>query len=97
MNAYIPTAGAVRTVTDMRERAVRLLREVKEQGPLYIFRRSKPEAVILSMEEYQKVLEVIDEHYLSFKAQEYEKIDPKNEEWLTLKEFVQSLNLKSSK
>lgn len=94
---YIPSPGKIRTITDMRERAVELIREAREKGPLYIFRHNKPQAVILDMEEYQKYLDLIDEYYLALKAKEFEEKDRQKEEWVTLSKLQEQLNIRPAR
>ena len=58
----IPTAQNVKTITDLRERALELLDQVKKSAePVYVFHRSKPKAVILSIEEFSKLKELIED------------------------------------
>lgn len=79
----MPSRDNVKTISDMRERAKELLREVqKVYGPLYILYRSKPQAVLLSLEEYQKLADLAEDYLDSLKAQEYERIDKKKVKWV---------------
>ena len=88
----IPTAKNVRTITDMRERALRLLREVKEvKGPLFIFHRSQPKAVLLGIEEYEKMRDWVEDYFDSLKAQEYEKIDKSKVKWISFEKLKSEL------
>lgn len=56
------TSQNIKTITDMRERAVKLLEEVKSLGVVYVFQHSDPKAVMLSMEQYQRILELLEDH-----------------------------------
>jgi len=58
----IPTSQNVRTISDMRENALQLLKDIQKTGPTYIFHRSKPRGVILSIEEFLKLQEVIEDY-----------------------------------
>lgn len=67
----------------MRENARKLLKEVQSSyGPLFILYRSKPQAVLLSLEEYQKLADLAEDYLDSLKAQEYEKKDKKKIKWI---------------
>lgn len=57
----LPTEDNISTVTDMRVDAIGLLKDVKIKGMKYIFQRSKPQAVMISMEEYKQQMEKIED------------------------------------
>ena len=70
----IPTAKNVKTITDLRERALELLDQVKKSAePVYVFHRSKPKAVILSIEEFSKLKELIEDLEDSILARKLER------------------------
>lgn len=78
----ILTNSNVKTISDMRENARELLKEVKKMyGPLFILYRSKPQAVLLNLEEYQKLADLAEDYLDSLKAQEFEKEDKKKIKW----------------
>lgn len=56
------TTQNIKTITDMRERAVKLLEDVKRLGVIYVFQHSDPKAVMLSMEHYQRIFELLEDH-----------------------------------
>lgn len=77
------TRNNVKTISDMRESARELLKEVQKiYGPLFILYRSKPQAVLLSLEEYQKLADLAEDYLDSLKATEFEKEDKKKIKWL---------------
>lgn len=83
----ILSSANVKTISDMRENARELLEQVqKAYGPLYILYRSKPQAVLLSLEEYQKLADLAEDYLDSLKAQEFEAQDKKKIKWLSLAE-----------
>lgn len=82
----IPSAKNIKTISDMRENARKLLKEVQTSyGPLFILYRSKPQAVLLSLEEYQKLADFAEDYLDSFKAQEFEAQDKKKIKWVPRK------------
>lgn len=84
----IPSAKNIKTISDMRENAKKLLREVQTSyGPLFILYRSKPQAVLLSLEEYQKLADLAEDYLDGLKAQEFEKKDKRKIKWLTHEEI----------
>ena len=52
----IPTTNNINTVTDLRVNTIALLDEVDKSGSKYIFQRSQPRAVLLSIMEYEKLI-----------------------------------------
>ena len=56
----IPTVKSVKTITDMREKALELLNFVEKEGLAYIFHRSKPKAVLLRLEDFIALNEILE-------------------------------------
>lgn len=83
----IPTVANVKTITDMRERTLKLLEEVKKgRGPFYIFHRSKPKAVLINIDEYQKIHDLLEDYFDSLRAKNYEKLNKRKIKWLSLED-----------
>ena len=60
----IPTSQNVKTITDMREDALKLLEEVDKKGLAYIFHRSRPRAVIMNIDDFvslQDAMELLED------------------------------------
>src|SRR3990172_3131434 len=56
------TKKNVRTITDMRERTSKLLKEVRSSGgPVYIFNRSDPQAVLLNVDEFKDLVDQLED------------------------------------
>ena len=58
----IPTQKNTKSVTDLREDTLNLLNDVRKFGHLYIFHRSSPKAVILSLDEFVKIQEMLEDY-----------------------------------
>lgn len=58
----IPTPQNVKTITDMREDALGLLNSVQKQGVTYIFHHSKPRAVLLNIDEFVRIQDIIEDY-----------------------------------
>lgn len=85
----IPSVGNIKTISDMRENAKKLLEETRASyGPLFILYRSKPQAVLLSLEQYQKLADFAEDYIDSIKAQEFEKDDKRKIKWSFHKDIV---------
>lgn len=87
----IPTDKNTKTITDLREKAVELLEQTKKSGPTFIFHRSKPKAVMLSIEEYSTLMEMLEDYFDSLKAQELEENPEKG--GVNLEQLAKKYNL----
>lgn len=67
----LPTEENIKTVTDLRENIVKILASFKKQrGPQFVFYKSKPKAVLLAIEEYQRLLELLEDYEDALEASE---------------------------
>lgn len=57
----------------MREDALGLLNLVKKNGVTYIFHRSQPKAVMLDIDEFEKLQEMLEDHQDELDAIKLEK------------------------
>lgn len=57
----IPTAENTKTLTDIRENTLQVLDEVNRQGFIYLFQRSDPRAVVMSIEKFRQVIEATED------------------------------------
>lgn len=69
----IPTPKNTKTVTDLREKAVEMLEQARKAGPTFILYRSKPKAVMLSIEEYSNMMEMLEDYFDAIRAKELEE------------------------
>ena len=74
----IPTTKNVKTVTDMREDAIGLLDMVNREGLAYIFHHSKPRAVVLSLDDFVSMQEMLED-YIDYKDTLKLKIENRGE------------------
>lgn len=58
----VPTPQNTKTVTDMREDAIGVLEAVKKLGLVYVFQHSSPKAVVLSVEEFKRIMDMIEDY-----------------------------------
>lgn len=87
----IPTDKNTKTITDLREKAIELLEQTKKSGPTFIFHHSKPKAVMLSIEEYSTLMEMLEDYFDSLKAQELEENPEKG--GISLEQLTKKYNL----
>ena len=69
----IPTSDNTKNITDLRENTLKLLKDVDRLGTVYIMQRSYPKAVILSIDEFQRMQELIEDHIDELDAEELSK------------------------
>lgn len=65
----IPTINNTKTVTDLRENTIDVLNDLKKVGQVYILHRSDPKAVLLSIAQFEKLYELIEDSYDEKEAQ----------------------------
>lgn len=53
----------------MREDAIGLLKDVQKMGLVYLFQHSDPKAVILSLESFQRLQDLIEDYQDSIEAE----------------------------
>ena len=58
----IPTSENTKNVTEMREKTLELLADVNKYGVIYIMQRSDPKAVMLSIDEFKRMYEMIEDY-----------------------------------
>ena len=58
----LPTSQNTKTITDLREDALGVLSDVDKLGLVYLFQHSDPRAVVLSLKEFTKLCELIEDH-----------------------------------
>ena len=83
----------VKTISDMRKNALGILKQTKSSGPLYLFYRSKPQAVFLSLVNYQRLKDIAEDYFDSLKAQEFEKEDKKKIKWTGHEQLKKELGI----
>ncbi len=70
----------ISTISDLRFKTKDVLKKVKD-NPVYLFHRSSPKGVILSMEKYKELMDNLEDYFLSLKVGEYELEDKKSVNW----------------
>lgn len=57
----IPTPQNTKTITDLREDALGVLSDVDKLGLVYLFQHSDPRAVMLSLREFARLRELLED------------------------------------
>jgi len=72
----LPLPKNTKTITDLREDALNILNQIDEQKLFYIFYRSKPKAVLIDINEFSNIQELLED-YLDTKKAELLKKEPR--------------------
>lgn len=80
------------TISQLRSNTNAVLQKAS-QAPLWLLRKSKPEAVLLSIEAYQRLVDMAEDQFLSDKAKEYEKEDKSKVEWVSHDQVKKEYNV----
>lgn len=80
----------ISTISDLRFKTEEVLTKA-DMAPLFLFNRSTPRAVILSIEEFNNISEQLEDYYLSIRAKEYEKEDKTKIDWVEQNEVKKLL------
>lgn len=75
----------------MRESAADLLEQAEKNNALYIFYRSQPKAVLMGINQYKKIMDLLEDYFDSLKAREYEKINKDNVDWHSFDELKEKI------
>ncbi len=57
----LPTSQNTKTITDLRENALGVLSDVDKLGFVYLLQHSDPRAVVLSMKEFARLCELLED------------------------------------
>lgn len=79
----LPTRQNTKTITDLREDALGVLSDVDALGMVYLFQHSDPRAVVLSMKEFARLHELLED-----------RVDEKDAAALSLEERGAGIPLK---
>ncbi|MBI2051208.1 type II toxin-antitoxin system Phd/YefM family antitoxin [Candidatus Roizmanbacteria bacterium] len=69
----IPTPENTKNVTELREKTLEVLRAVKKYGIIYVMQRSDPKAILISLEEFQRMQELVEDYLDELDARELAK------------------------
>lgn len=86
----IPTS--ITTISDLRFKTKAVLAKALKE-PVVIFHRAVPKGVILSVKEYEDLMSTLEDYYLSLRAEEYEKEDKKDVDWISLDTLKKQLKV----
>lgn len=76
------TAQNINTVSELRFKTNFVLKKA-QAAPVFLFRRSAPQAVLLSLENYEQLISLLEDYRLSLKGEEYETENKKKIKWVS--------------
>mgnify|MGYP001563867872 CR=1 FL=1 len=71
----LPTRQNTKTITDLREDTLGVLSDVDKLGLVYVFAHSDPRAVVLSLTEFAKLRELLEDRVDELNASELARQD----------------------
>jgi len=69
-------------MSDLRFKTKTVL-DKTETEPVFLFHRSTPKGVLLSWNQYQTIIDQLEDYHLSLRAEGFEKEDKKNIKWIS--------------
>jgi len=91
----IPNTKDLKTITDLREDTLGILEAIqKKSEPTVIFHRNTPRAVILSVVEYNRLMEMVDDYLDEKVAMDLEKEPYNPNDYVGEKAALKKLKIK---
>lgn len=86
----IPTSFT--TISDLRFKTKAVFAKAAK-SPVLVLHQATPKGVIMSVSDYEDMMSTLEDYYLSFKAEEYEKEDKSKVDWITIGELKKQFKL----
>lgn len=77
MNPY----SNISTISELRFKTKEVLKKASQE-PVFLFHRSQPQVVLMSLTQYHGLMETLEDYYLSIRGEEYEQEDKKKVKWI---------------
>jgi len=81
----------ISTISDLRFKTKEVMKKVSKE-PVFLFHRSSPQGVLMSMEKYNEMQSLLEDYYLALRAAEYEKEKKNKVDWLSHSEVGKLIN-----
>ena len=81
----------VGTISDMRLNPKALLKKAND-FPVYMFYRSRPKAVLMSVKDYDRLLTAYDDYLLALRVEKYAGEDKTKVKWSSLEKIKKERN-----
>lgn len=73
--------SAISTISELRLKTKEVLKKADKE-PVFLFSRSTLKGVILSYKNYKELIDLLEDYYLSLKAEDFEKEDKDKVKWI---------------
>ena len=82
--------NSIQTISDLRFNTKEVFKKAAK-SPVFIFQRSSPKGVLLSLEMYERMASDLEDYYDSMKAKEYESQKKNKKDWIPFEEVKKRL------
>ena len=89
------TQNNISSISDLRFKTKDVLKKALQE-PIYLFHRTDPKAVMMSVEKYNQMLSDLEDYYLSVRAEEFENQKKSAVKWITHKDVKKYLHKKNA-
>ena len=83
----------LKSLTDLRHNPLLISRLAVSDGPVYILNRSRPAGVFISAEQYERMLDTIEDLLDGVEIRKIEKTPKNKRNWTPHKQLMQELGL----
>ena len=87
-------SSQLKSLTDLRSNPLFVSQLAKDEGPVYILNRNKPISVIVDVQEFENLLDRLEDAWDALYMKTYEKRLKSKRGWLTLEQVTKKYNLK---
>lgn len=76
----------IRTISDLRENPLEVLKSAEKLGePIYLFYRSRPKGVVLDLEKFNTLMELVEDYMDALKIKEV--LEDKDSQFVDFEKF----------
>ena len=83
----------LKSLTDLRNNPLLISQLAASEGPVYILNRSRPAGVFISAEQYEQMVDIIEDFVDGAEMQKYEKTIKNKKDWITHGQLMKQLGL----
>ncbi len=84
------TQQSISSISDLRFKTKDVFAKASKE-PVFLLHHSTPKGVLISMEQYEEMMNTLEYYYLSVKAESYEKEDKSKIPWKSHREVKKIL------
>lgn len=84
----------IKSLTDLRLNPMAISQLARDEGPVYILNRNKPISVIIDIQEFESLIDRLEDAWDALYMRTYEKNLKNKKSWLTLEDVAKKYDLK---